>query len=63
VFLTGFADSMNTVFLVAALLMIPAFVLAFFVKEIPLRTTAGAEARAEDAEAQGEMAKLETAVL
>jgi EmrB/QacA subfamily drug resistance transporter len=63
VFLTGFADSMNTVFLVAAALMIPAFVLSFFVKEIPLRTTAGAEARAEDAEAQGEMAKLETAVL
>jgi EmrB/QacA subfamily drug resistance transporter len=64
VFLTGFADSMHTVFLVAAVLMIPAFVLAFFVKEIPLRTTAGAEARAEDdAEAQGDMAKLETAVL
>jgi hypothetical protein len=42
--------------------MIPAFVLAFFVKEIPLRTTAGAEARAEDAEAQDDAAELETAV-
>ncbi|HEY0486671.1 MAG TPA: MDR family MFS transporter [Mycobacteriales bacterium] len=64
VFLTGFADSMHTVFLVAALLMIPAFVLAFFVKELPLRSTAGAEARAEDAaEAEGNRAKAETAVL
>jgi EmrB/QacA subfamily drug resistance transporter len=63
VFLTGFADSMHWVFLIAALLVIPAFALSFFVKEIPLRETAGAAARAEDAEAEGNRAKAETAVL
>jgi EmrB/QacA subfamily drug resistance transporter len=64
VFLNGFADSMHWVFLIAALLVIPAFALSFFVKEIPLRATAGMAARAEDqAEADAARAKAETAVL
>jgi EmrB/QacA subfamily drug resistance transporter len=63
VFLTGFADSMHWVFLIAALLVIPAFVLSFFVKEIPLRATAGMAARADEAEADLGRAKAETAVL
>jgi EmrB/QacA subfamily drug resistance transporter len=64
VFLNGFADSMHWVFLIAALLVIPAFVLSFFVREIPLRATAGMAARAEDqAEADAARAKAETAVL
>jgi EmrB/QacA subfamily drug resistance transporter len=51
VFLHGFADSMHEVFLVAALLCIPLFVLAFFIKEVALRSQAGlAAARAEAAD-------------
>jgi EmrB/QacA subfamily drug resistance transporter len=64
VFLNGFADSMHWVFLIAALLVIPAFVLSFFVREIPLRATAGMAARVEDqAEADAARAKAETGVL
>ena len=48
VFLHGFADSMHEVFLVAAILMIPTFVLSFFIKEVALRSQGGlAAARAE----------------
>jgi EmrB/QacA subfamily drug resistance transporter len=57
VFLRGFDDSIQSVFFWAALLMAPAVVLAFFVKEIPLRATGGLAARAEadakDAKANG----------
>ncbi|MDX6221422.1 MAG: hypothetical protein QOD91_476 [Frankiales bacterium] len=48
VFLNGFADSMHEVFLVAAILMVPTFVLSFFIKEVALRSQAGlAAANAE----------------
>jgi EmrB/QacA subfamily drug resistance transporter len=50
VFLHGFADSMHEVFLVAAVLMVPTFVLSFFIKEVALRSQGGlAAARAEAA--------------
>jgi hypothetical protein len=69
VVLEGFADSMHTVFLTTFFLMIPAFLLTFFIKEVPLRSMGGLAAqRAEAAErdaADVEMdnAKAETAVL
>jgi EmrB/QacA subfamily drug resistance transporter len=69
VVLEGFADSMHTVFLTTFFLLIPAFVLAFFIKEVPLRSMGGlaaqrAEAAAsEHAEVQLDKAKAETAVL
>ncbi|MCW2669377.1 MAG: transporter [Frankiales bacterium] len=57
--LEGYADSMHTVFLVVALLAIPAFVLTLFIKEVPLRTSGGIAAAKED----GELAMAETAVV
>jgi MFS family permease len=65
VVLEGFADSMHTVFLMVLILLIPAFVLSFFIKEVPLRSMSGIEAaRAEaDAGLQLERAKAETAFL
>jgi MFS family permease len=73
VVLEGFADSMHTVFLAVFFLLIPAFVLTLFIKEVPLRTMGGAAAaRAEavgqpqrdvDAECDMDSAKAETAVL
>jgi EmrB/QacA subfamily drug resistance transporter len=71
IILGGFSDSMHVMFLAAAVLMVPAFVLAFFVKEIPLRSSSGIaaaqEERADAAEAAAEAAanltKSESAVL
>jgi EmrB/QacA subfamily drug resistance transporter len=69
VVLEGFADSMHTVFLTTFYLLIPAFLLSFFIKEVPLRSmggTAAARAEAENgrsAEVELERAKAETAVL
>ncbi|HEX9335650.1 MAG TPA: MFS transporter, partial [Pseudonocardiaceae bacterium] len=49
-FLVGFADSMHPVFLTAAAVVALAFVLVLFLKELPLRTQSGIQARmAEDA--------------
>jgi EmrB/QacA subfamily drug resistance transporter len=59
--LEGFADSMHTVFLVVAVLVVPAFVLTFFVKEVPLRTTGGLAAQREQLD--GERAMAETAIV
>ncbi len=63
--LEGFADSMHTVFLSVALLLVPAFILTFFIKEVPLRAQGGiAAARAEaGTEAGAEAAMSETAVV
>jgi len=58
VVLEGFADSMTTVFFVVGLLLVPAFVLAVLVKEIPLRASGGLAAAHEDADAE---ARAETA--
>jgi MFS family permease len=52
VVLQGFADSMHSVFLTVAFLLIPAFVLTFFIKEVPLRTVGGLQAAQEEAGAQ-----------
>ncbi|MCU1603012.1 MAG: transporter [Frankiales bacterium] len=57
--LEGFADSMHTVFVVVAILVIPAFVLTFFIKEVPLRTSGGLQAANEE----GKLAMAETAVV
>jgi EmrB/QacA subfamily drug resistance transporter len=75
VVLEGFADSMHTVFITVFFLLIPAFLLSLFIKEVPLRSMgAAAAARAEadalgqpqrdmDAEVRMDAAKSETAVL
>ncbi|WP_433801584.1 DHA2 family efflux MFS transporter permease subunit [Actinomycetospora sp. CA-084318] len=54
-FFEGFAASMDLVFLVAACVIAVGFVLIWFLKEVPLRTTSGIQARqAEEAgRAQG----------
>jgi EmrB/QacA subfamily drug resistance transporter len=53
-FLEGFADSMHPVFITAAAVVAVAFVLVLFMKEVPLRTQSGIQARmAEDADGDG----------
>ena len=63
--LEGFADSMRTVFLTVAVLLVPAFLLSLRIKEIPLRSAGGmAAARADqDAAAERARAEAESAVL
>ena len=61
VILQGFADSMDTVFLTVSVLMIPAFVLTFFIKEVPLRKTGGIAAMNQLDD--GAQQKAETAVV
>jgi len=65
VVLQGFADSMSSVFLTVAVLLVPAFVLALFIKEVPLRATAGiAGAQAEAGQpSAGEAAKTDSTVV
>jgi len=65
VVLEGFADSMQSVFLTVAVLLVPAFIGALFIKEIPLRTSGGiASAEAEAGQpAAGEAAKTDSAVV
>ncbi|MEP6461888.1 MAG: MDR family MFS transporter [Frankiaceae bacterium] len=65
VILDGFADSMHTVFLTVAALLVPAFVLTFFIREVPLRAQGGIAAAqaAAGTEATGDTVKAETAVL
>jgi len=51
-FKEGFSEAMQLVFLIAACVMLLAFVLVFFIKELPLRTMSGLQAKAaEEAEA------------
>lgn len=47
-FLAGFASAMDRVFLVAAIVVIPAFILSFFLKEVKLRMESGLEAQAAE---------------
>jgi hypothetical protein len=54
----AFTEAGNTVFLSAAAVVAVAFVLTFFVKEIPLRDKSGVEAAAEDAANEAKMANL-----
>ena len=57
--LEGFADSMSTVFLVVALLLVPAFVLSLLVQEIPLRSEGGLAAARSDEDGAAARAKGE----
>lgn len=50
-FKSGFTDAINVAFLVGASVLVIAFVLALFIKEVPLRTTAADFAEKEPAEA------------
>jgi hypothetical protein len=62
VFLSGFADSMRSVYLISALIMVPAFVFSFFIREIPLRAAGGlAAAHAEAAVDEIDGTKVEVA--
>jgi EmrB/QacA subfamily drug resistance transporter len=45
-FLVGFSDAMDLVFLVGACVLVIAFVLSLFMKEVPLRMVSGQQARA-----------------
>jgi EmrB/QacA subfamily drug resistance transporter len=47
-FLSGFAGAMDRVFLVAAFVVLPAFVLSFFLKEVKLRMESGLELQAAE---------------
>lgn len=62
VVLQGFTDSVQTVFLVVAVLLVPAFVLSLLSKEVPLRVQSGLAAQA-DAEIAARTSRTETAVL
>ncbi|MGH3797404.1 MAG: MFS transporter, partial [Pseudonocardiaceae bacterium] len=55
-FLIGFSDAMDQVFLIAAGIMFLAFVIMLFLKEIPLRTQSGIEARAAELAAEAGVA-------
>ena len=58
-FLEAFADSVGTVFLIAAAAMAVAFVVTLLLPELPLRTTSGVQAQAQaDAEARSEAATV-----
>jgi hypothetical protein len=48
-FLEGFSSSMDTVFLVGAVVMAVGFALIWFLKEVPLSTQSGMQRRAADA--------------
>jgi len=52
-FLIGFSQSMDFVFLLAAIVVLPAFVLSFFLKEITLRMESGLELQAAERAAAG----------
>ncbi len=62
-FLSGFAGAMDRVFLVAALVVIPAFILSFFLKEVKLRMESGLEAQAAERRAAQAAASAEHAAL
>ena len=55
--LSGFADSMHAVFVTVAVLLVPAFVLSLFIKEVPLRAASGLD---EAKNAEAELARAES---
>ncbi|OLT10502.1 MFS transporter [Pseudonocardia sp. CNS-139] len=59
-FLAGFTDSMTLTFLIVACVLAVAFVVVLFVRELPLRTMSGAQARALE-EAGGDAAPVPAA--
>ena len=62
-FLSGFSGAMDRVFLVAALVVIPAFILSFFLREVKLRMESGLEAQAAERRAAQAAAAAEHAAL
>ncbi len=62
-FLVGFSNAMDTVFLVAACVLVLALVLSSSMKEVPLRTMSGQQARAQAAAAEAPTTTLETSSL
>ena len=60
--LSGFADSMDTVFVVVACVVVPAFIGCFFIKEVPLRSEGGLAAQ-RTASAEGDRAMAETTIV
>ncbi len=61
-FLEAFSSSMGSLFLVAAGVMVLAFITMFFLPELPLRTTAGAAAQAEHDAAEAAKGVGESAI-
>jgi len=59
-FLVGFSDAMDRVFLIAAVVVIPAFLLSFFLKEVKLRTESGLQAQAAERARAAEAVEVET---
>ncbi len=55
-FEVGFSQAMDLVFLCAAAIIVVGFVVSFFLKEVPLRTQAGNQAAASEAEAEAAVA-------
>jgi EmrB/QacA subfamily drug resistance transporter len=55
--LTGFADSVDTVFMVGGFVMLAAFVLIWFLKEVPLSDKSGIQRAADDAAADAATAE------
>ena len=62
VILEGFSDSMHAVFITVAIVIVPAFIGTFFIREVPLRTEGGIAAQRTVHE-DGDRALAETAVV
>jgi EmrB/QacA subfamily drug resistance transporter len=62
VILQGFADSMHGVFITVACVIVPAFILTFFISERPLRQHGGLESQASMS-GEGERRMAETAIV
>ncbi|GAA1249430.1 hypothetical protein GCM10009609_11030 [Pseudonocardia aurantiaca] len=61
-FLAGFTDSMTLTFLVVAFVLAVAFIVVLFIRELPLRTMSGAQARAMEDAGLAEMGPAGAAV-
>ena len=58
-FLVGFSDAMDLVFLVGAIVLVAAFLLAAKMKEVPLRTVSGLQAAKASEQERAEAAKAQ----
>jgi EmrB/QacA subfamily drug resistance transporter len=59
-FFVGFSQSMDEIFLIGAVVVAVAFVVLFFVREVPLRTQSAVQARFEEAAAEARAANEPT---
>ena len=62
VVLQGFADSMHSVFVIVACVIVPAFIGSLFIRERPLRSMSGLDAQRSVAD-EGERRMAETTVV